>query len=77
MLWHFWIRVVLMQAGARLGDGYGPYYLVVSPVSALSREETTPARRGEHGMSGKDGIWLMDEARPKKAIILDGHVALN
>jgi hypothetical protein len=28
-------------------------------------------------MSGKDGIWLMDEARPKKAIILDGHVALN
>lgn len=48
-----------MQERARLGDRNGLYDGVLSPISALSGEKTTPAHPGRHGKSGKDGTLLV------------------
>jgi hypothetical protein len=44
-----------VQERACLRDRDGLYDDVISPISALPGEKTTPAQPGGHGMSGKDG----------------------
>jgi hypothetical protein len=59
-----------VQERATVRDGDSPYNLVLSLIFAFPGEETTPARPGRHGMSGKDGTLLVESGDRKGSRII-------
>jgi hypothetical protein len=66
-----------VQERAGLRDRDGLYNVVLSPIFALSGDETTPAHRGRYGLSGKDGTLLVQVAPQKRESQIVKIILLN